>query len=162
LAERPSAAWDARALQVEAAEAVAVCASAPRRAAVLWARLGAVAGAGEHAAAAVAAAQHGAAAVAEEAPASLRAGVAEEVEARVLPRAAAGEAEEPVLLPAAVARPSAAPWAFHPGRVLPWPAPPRAARFAHTKQCSQIAPLTARWWPAARGEVWSWRSRSPE
>jgi hypothetical protein len=74
------------------------------------------------------------------------------VEERVLPRVAAAQ----LVLRAAVARPSAAPSAFHPGRVLPWPAPPRAARFAHAMPCSQIAPLTARWWQAARGEVWSW------
>ena len=76
------------------------------------------------------------------------------VEERALLQAAAGEAAQPALR-AAVARPSAALSAFHPGRVLPWPAPPRAARFAHAMPCSQIAPPTARWWPAARGEVWS-------
>jgi hypothetical protein len=64
--------------------------------------------------------------------------------------AAAGErvslqaepAEQSVLR--AAARPSGAPWAFHPARVLPWPVPPPAARFAHAMQRSQIAPPTAR------------------
>jgi hypothetical protein len=90
----------------------------------------------------------------EEERASPPAVAAVEVAERALLRAAAGEAAQPVLR-AAVARPSAALSAFHPDRVLPWPAPPRAARFARAMPCSQIAPPTARWWPAARGEVWS-------
>lgn len=60
------------------------------------------------------------------------------------------------------AQPSAAPSAFHRGRVLPWPAPPRAARFAHAMERSQIASPSGRWWQAAGGEVGSWWSRSPK
>jgi hypothetical protein len=55
----------------------------------------------------------------------------------------------------AAARPSAVPSAFHPGRLRPAPAPRRAARSQHAMERSQIAPPTARWWQAARGEVWS-------
>jgi hypothetical protein len=94
-----------------------------------------------------------AAEVQPEAPASLQAVGAEEV-AEVEQVSLRAEAPEELVLLVA-GRPSAAPSAFHPGRVLPWPARRPAARFAHAMQCSQIARQTARWWPAARGEVWS-------
>jgi hypothetical protein len=160
---------DAQAQPLEVAEEAAACASAqqPAEAAVVLAqpvaeaaaRAAAVAEAVPHAGVAEEAVPHAAgvaeAAEAEE-PALLQAVVvAAAVAEPVLPPAEAAEVARSVLR-AAVARPSAAPSAFHPGQVLPWPAPPRAARFAHAMQCSQIAPLTARWWPAARGEVWSW------
>jgi hypothetical protein len=178
LSERPSAASDARALQAEAAAVAVVCASAqqPAEAAVPLAqpvavaeeRASAVAEEVPHAAAVplaqpVAVAEERASAVAEEVPhaaeepASLRAvAVAEAAEEPASLRVEAVAAAAQLAVRAAGARPSAAPSAFHPGRVLPWPAPPRAARFAHAMQCSQIAPPTARWWPAARGEVSSW------
>jgi hypothetical protein len=160
---------DAQAQPLEVAEEAAACASAqqPAEAAVVLAQP--VAEAAERAAAVAVVAVPHAAGVAEEAVPHA-AGVAEAAEEPALLQAVvvAAAVAEPVLPPAeaaevarsvlraAVARPSAAPSAFHPGQVLPWPAPPRAVRFAHAMQCSQIAPLTARWWPAARGEVWSW------
>jgi hypothetical protein len=106
------------------------------------------AAAGEHAAVAEEAVVLRAAGVAAaEGPAALQAVAGERASQQA-------EAREELVLRVA-ARPSAALSAFRPGRVLPWPAPRPAACFAHAMQCSQIAPQTARWWPAARGEVWS-------
>jgi hypothetical protein len=51
--------------------------------------------------------------------------------------------------------PSAAAWAFHRGRVLPWPEPQPVARFARATARLQIAARSARWWRAATNEVLS-------
>ncbi len=174
----PSASRDARVLQVEAALAAVLLVQQPAvvaaeavvpsvqpvevaaEVAELLAPQPAVAAAEERAsqpAAAVVAEERAlplAAVVEEVAERASQPVVAAAVAERVLLQAAAGEAAQPVLR-AAAARPLAALSAFHPGRVLPWPAPPRAARFARAMPCSQIAPPTARWWRAARGEVWS-------
>jgi hypothetical protein len=153
---RSVARWDARAPRAEVAEAAGVRASAQQRAAEAAAVPLAqpVAVAGEAVPASLQAAE---AEAAVEAPASLRvaAAAAEEEVAEPVSLPAAAEAAVPLVLREAAARPLAAPLAFHPGRALPWPAPPRAARFAHAMPCSQIAPPTARLWQAARGEVWS-------
>jgi hypothetical protein len=55
------------------------------------------------------------------------------------PRVLPVQAEQPASREAA--RPSAAVWACHPGRVLPWPAPPRSVRSARARRCLQIASL---------------------
>lgn len=74
--------------------------------------------------------------------------------AAVLQRvAAARDAEVP--RPAA-ARPSAAPWVFRSGPILPWfPAPRRAARSAHAKRRLRAASRSELTWQAARCEVLS-------
>jgi hypothetical protein len=72
-------------------------------------------------------------------------------------RAAVAAAGEPrVQEGAAVARPLVAPSACHPDRLRPEPARRRAARSRHAMERSPIAAPKARWWQAARGEVWSW------
>jgi hypothetical protein len=110
-----------------------------------------------------------AAAVAEEVAVPHAAGVAEAAEEPALPRVVAEEEAEPVWQRAAeqvvlalpgrqpAARPSAAVPSY-PSRLRPAPVQrPAVTRLAvHAPLCSQIAPLRARWWPAARGEVWSW------
>jgi hypothetical protein len=95
--------------------------------------------------------QQGAAVAVPDVAAGLRpeaAGVA------VLAAAAQPPAGEPVawVLPQAVARPSAAPWVFRPGRFLLWPAPRRAVRFAHAIRSSRTASPSERSWQAARCE----------
>jgi hypothetical protein len=151
--ERQLAAPLAPGVQARPLEAAAVVVAVPsaqrQAAAVVPSALPVAAAAAEHVAAEAAAVPRAAGVGAAEEPASLQGVAAAEV--RVLPRA---EAPEELVL-RAVARPSAAPWAFRPGRVLPWPAPPRAVRSGHRMRRSQIAPPTALWWQAARGEVWS-------
>jgi hypothetical protein len=66
---------------------------------------------------------------------------------------AAGQPEAPG--GPAVELPSAAAWAFHRGRVLPWPEPQPVARFARATARLQIAARSARWWRAATNEVLS-------
>jgi hypothetical protein len=51
-----------------------------------------------------------------------------------------------------VAGPSAVPWVVRRGRLLPWPARRRAARFAHAMRMSRAASLSERSRQAARGE----------
>jgi hypothetical protein len=51
------------------------------------------------------------------------------------------------------AAPSAAPWVFHRDRVLPWPAPQPAERFARAMQGLRIALPSAQSWQAVGGEV---------
>jgi uncharacterized protein YhaN len=132
LAEQQSAVravWDARVRQVAAPEEAAARESAqqPAGAAVLLVPQAVVAA--EHAAAGEAVAQHEAAGAA----------VARQEAAGVpVSRQAAAEPRAVQELQAAV-RPLAAPWAFHPGRVLPWPAPRRAVRSARAMQRSGIA-----------------------
>ena len=57
----------------------------------------------------------------------------------------------------AAARPSAAPWVFRRGPILPWsaPAPRRAARSAHAMRRLQAASQSEPTWQAARCEVLS-------
>jgi hypothetical protein len=139
---------------LEAAAVVAAAVPLAQRRAAAVALPSALPVAAEHAAAAEeAAVPH--AEVAREEVAPHAAGAREEVAGRAVSRRAAAEEAAQLVLRVAAARLSAAPSAFRPGRVLPWPAPPPAASFARAMQRSQIAPPTARWWQAARGEVWS-------
>jgi len=55
--------------------------------------------------------------------------------------AAAGVLQREVQDARAAALPSAAPWVFHPARVLPWPAPSPAAQFARAMERLRIASL---------------------
>jgi translation initiation factor IF-2 len=151
LAEWPSAAWDARALQAEAEEAARASAQRPEEVAVPSAQPVVVAAAR---------------AEEEEEAVPHAAGVAEAAEEPALPQVVAEEEAEPVWQRAAeqvvlalpgrqpAARPSAA---VPSSRLRPAPVQrPAVTRLAvHAPLCSQIAPLRARWWPAARGEVWS-------
>ncbi len=70
----------------------------------------------------------------------VRAGVAE-VARRQAARDAAGVRQREVRDAPAAALPSAAPWVFHPARVLPWPAPSPAAQFARAMERLRIASL---------------------
>jgi hypothetical protein len=176
LSEQPSAAWDARVPQAVAAEAEVACASAQQPAVAAVPLALPVAEAAERAAAGAevavphaagaaavevphAAAAAAAAAAAVEEPASLRVGAEEEVVVVAAARASQPVAEEVPALPGRqpVARPSAA-GPSYPSRLRSAPVQrPAVTRLAvHAPLRSQIAPLTARWWPAARGEVWSW------
>jgi hypothetical protein len=83
-----------------------------------------------------------AAASGAEAEPQLAAGV---VELRLVVRAGS------VVSPPA-AGPSAAPWVFRRGRLLPWPARRPAVRSRHGTRMSRAASLSERSWQAARGE----------
>jgi hypothetical protein len=140
LAEQQSAVravWDARVRQVAAPEEAAARESAqqPAGAAVLLVPRAVVAA--EHAAGVAAVAQHEAAGAAA-GPAFAPAAAVGEAAGVPVSRQAAAEPRAVQELQAAV-RLLAAPWAFHPGRVLPWPAPRRAVRSARAMQRSGIA-----------------------
>jgi hypothetical protein len=155
-AEQPWAALDAAVARQQAAEVVASDAAAvPRQAAEVLD---------------VAAVQQQAAEVAVLVAAAVPQRVAEEavLDAAVgLQRVAgapgvAAELRPEAVLDAAVLRPAAqdvqagatagASWVFRPGRLLPWPAPRRAGRFAHAMRRPQIASPSERSWQAARCE----------
>jgi hypothetical protein len=145
-ARRWAALSDARA---QRPEEVAAAAAAESRA---WPPEAGLAGAALHAAGAAvvapqvwppvaeaAAAQH----AAGEAAAVLRVAVAAEA-AVVVPAALPPEGaavERPAWQARQAERPSAAASAFRPDPVLPWPAPPRSARFARARRCLRIASL---------------------
>jgi hypothetical protein len=168
LLERQLAEPLAPGVQAQPLEAAAVMAAVPlaqRRAAAVALPSALPVEVAEHAAAEEAAvphaevarevAPHAAGAREEVAGRAVSRRAAAEVAGRAVSRRAAAEEAAQLVLRVAAARLSAAPSAFRPGRVLPWPAPPPAASFARAMQRSQIAPPTARWWQAARGEVWS-------
>jgi hypothetical protein len=160
LAEQQSAVravWDARVRQVAAPEEAAARESAqqPAGAAVLLVPQAVVAAehaagvavaqheaagaaVARHEAAGAAVARHEAAGAAAAGPAFAPAAAVGEAAGVPVSRQAAAEPRAVQELQAAV-RPLAAPWAFHPGRVLPWPAPRRAVRSARAMQRSGIA-----------------------
>jgi hypothetical protein len=151
LAEQQSAVravWDAWVRQVAAPEEAAARESAqqPAGAAVLLVpqamvaaeHAAGVAAVAQHEAAGAAVARHEAAGAAAAGPAFAPAAAVGEAAGVPVSRQAAAEPRAVQELQAAV-RPLAAPWAFHPGRVLPWPAPRRAVRSARAMQRSGIA-----------------------
>jgi len=80
-----------------------------------------------------------------------------EVGVAEVPPASVAEERQAVPEPRQAARPSAAAPSFPSRLRLALGQRPAVTRLAvHVPLRSQIAPPTARWWQAARGEVWSW------